>query len=124
MDIKPIKTDADYRAALKEVESLMMAEPNTPEGEKLDVLVTLIEAYERTHFPLDLPDPVEAIKFEMEQKGLTIKDLEPMIGKSNRVYEVLNRKRSLTLNMIRKLNQELGIPAESLIKQSVQTNCV
>ncbi len=124
MEIKPIKTDADYRAALKEVESLMSAEPNTPEGEKLDILATLIEAYERTHFPLDLPDPVEAIKFKMEQKGLTIKDLEPMIGKSNRVYEVLNRKRSLTLNMIRKLHQELGIPAESLIKQSVQTNCV
>ena len=116
MDIKPIKTDADYRAALKEVETLMMAEPNTPEGEKLDVLVTLIEAYERKHFPLDLPDPVEAIKFEMEQKGLTVKDLEPMIGKSNRVYEVLNRKRSLTLRMIQKLHQELGIPAESLIK--------
>ncbi|MBX3631235.1 MAG: transcriptional regulator [Nitrosomonas sp.] len=118
MKIKPIKTDTDYRAALKEVETLMLAESNTPEGEKLDVLVTLIEAYERTHFPLDLPDPVEAIKFEMEQKGLTVKDLEPMIGKSNRVYEVLNRKRSLTLKMIRKLHQELGIPAESLIKQS------
>lgn len=117
MDIKPIKTDTDYRAALKEVEALMMAEPNTPEGEKLDVLVTLIEAFERKQFPLDLPDPVEAIKFEMEQKGLTVKDLEPMIGKSNRVYEVLNRKRSLTLKMIWKLNQELGIPAESLIKQ-------
>lgn len=124
MEIKPIKTDADYRAALKEVESLMSAEPNTPEGEKLDILVTLIEAYEHKHFPLDLPDPVEAIKFEMEQKGLTVKDLEPMIGKSNRVYEVLNRKRSLTLTMIRKLHRELGIPAESLIKQSVQTNCV
>ena len=118
MDIKPIKTDADYRTALKEVESLMMAEPNTPEGEKLDILVTLIEAYERKHFPLDLPDPVEAIKFEMEQKGLTIKDLEPMIGKSNRVYEILNRKRSLTVKMIWKLHKELGIPAESLIKQS------
>jgi HTH-type transcriptional regulator/antitoxin HigA len=117
MNIKPIKTDADYRAALKEVESLMTAEPNTPEGEKLDILVTLIEAYERKHFPLDLPDPVEAIKFEMEQKGLTVKDLEPMIGKSNRVYEVLNRKRALTLRMIQKLHQELGIPAESLIKQ-------
>ena len=122
MDIKPIKTDADYRTALKEVESLMMAEPNTPEGEKLDILVTLIEAYERKNFPLDLPDPVEAIKFEMEQKGLTIKDLEPMIGKSNRVYEVLNRKRSLTLKMIWKLHQELGIPAESLIKQPVQAH--
>ncbi|SEM93665.1 helix-turn-helix domain-containing protein [Nitrosomonas marina] len=122
MEIKPIKTDADYRAALQEVESLMSAEPNTPEGEKLDILVTLIEAYERKHFLLELPDPVEAIKFEMEQKGLTVKDLEPMIGKSNRVYEVLNRKRSLTLPMIRKLHQELGIPAESLIKQPVETH--
>ena len=116
MNIKPIRTDADYRASLKEIETLMMAESNTSEGEKLDVLVTLIEAYERKHFQLDLPDPVEAIKFEMEQKGLTIKDLEPMIGKSNRVYEVLNRKRALTLRMIQKLHQELGIPAESLIK--------
>lgn len=120
MNIKPIKTDADYRGALEEVEALMMAAPNTLDGEKLDVLVTLIEAYERKHFPLDLPDPVEAIKFEMEQKGLTIKDLEPLIGKSNRVYEVLNRKRSLTLKMIWKLHQELGIPAESLIKQPIQ----
>lgn len=117
MNIKPIKTDADYHAVLKEVESLMTAEPNTPEGEKLDILATLVEAYECKHFPLDLPDPVEAIKFEMEQKGLTVKDLEPMIGKSNRVYEVLNRRRSLTLRMIQKLHQELGIPAESLIKQ-------
>ena len=122
MDIKPIKTKVDYHTALKEVEALMTAEPNTPEGDKLDVLVTLIEAYEREHFPLDLPDPVEAIKFEMEQKGLTVKDLEPMIGKSNRVYEVLNRKRSLTLKMIQKLHQELGIPAESLIKQPIQTH--
>ena len=121
MHIKPIKTDADYRTTLKEVETLMTAKPNTPEGDKLDVLVTLIEAYEREHFPLDLPDPVEAIKFEMEQKGLTIKDLEPMIGKSNRVYEILNRKRSLTLKMIQKLHQELGIPAESLIKEPPQT---
>ncbi|SEF78677.1 helix-turn-helix domain-containing protein [Nitrosomonas ureae] len=124
MNIKPIKTDTDYREALKEVESLMTAASNTPEGEKLDVLVTLIEAYERKHFPLDLPDPVEAIKFEMEQKGLTVKDLEPMIGKSNRVYEVLNRKRTLTLRMIQKLHHELGIPAESLINQSVETRLV
>ena len=116
MDIKPIKTDADYRAALKEIESLMMAIPDTPEGEKLDVMVTLIEAYEAKHFPMDLPDPVAAIKFEMERKGLTIKDLEPMIGKSNRVYEILNHKRSLTLKMIWKLHEGLGIPAESLIK--------
>ena len=117
MDIKPIKTDADYRAALKEIETLMMAESDTPEGEKLDVFVTLVEAYEQKHYPLDLPDPVEAIKFEMEQKGLTVKDLEPMIGKSNRVYEVLNRKRSLTIKMIWRLHEQLGIPAESLIKQ-------
>lgn len=116
MDIKPIKTDADYRAALNEIETLMTAAPDTAEGEKLDVLVTLVEAYEAKHFPLDLPDPVEAIKFEMEQRGLTVKDLEPMIGKSNRVYEILNHKRSLTLKMVWKLNQELGIPAESLIK--------
>jgi HTH-type transcriptional regulator/antitoxin HigA len=116
MDIKPIKTDADYRAALKEIETLMMAAADSPEGEKLDVLVTLVEAYEHKHYPLDLPDPVEAIKFEMEQKGLTVKDLEPMIGKSNRVYEILNHKRSLTLKMIWKLHEGLGMPAESLIK--------
>ena len=100
MDIKPIKTDADYRVALKQIESLMMAGPDTPEGEKLDVLVTLMEAYEARHFPMDLPDPIEAIKFEMERKGLTVKDLEPMIGKSNRVYEILNHKRSLTLKRL------------------------
>ena len=116
MDIKPIKTDADYRAALKEIEILMVAKPDTPDGEKLDVMVTLIEAYEAKHFPMELPDPVAAIKFEMERKGLTVKDLEPMIGKSNRVYEILNHKRSLTLKMIWKLHEGLGIPAESLIK--------
>ena len=116
MEIKPVKTVADYRAALKEIETLMLAEPDSPDGEKLDVISTLIEAYERGHYPLDLPDPVEAIKFEMERKGLTVKDLQPMIGQSNRVYEVLSRQRSLTLNMIRKLHDELGIPAESLIK--------
>ena len=120
MDIKPIKTDADYRAALKEIDTLMMANPDTLKGEKLDILVTLVEAYEQKHYPLDLPDPVEAIKFEMEQKGLTVKDLEPMIGKSNRVYEVLNHKRSLTLKMIWRLHDQLGIPAESLIKQPSQ----
>ena len=116
MDIRPIKTDADYRAALNDIENLMMAEPDTVEGEKLDILVTLVEPYEAKHFPMDLPDPVEAIKFEMERKGLTVKDLEPMIGKSNRVYEILNHKRSLTLKMIWKLHEGLGIPAESLIK--------
>lgn len=117
MDIKPIKTEEDYRATLREIESLMTAEPGTPEGERLDVLVTLIEAYERKHFPLDLPDPVEAIKFAMDQQGLTVKDLEPMVGRSNRVYEILSHKRPLTLKMIWKLHKGLGIPAESLIKQ-------
>ena len=97
MNIKPIKTKADYRAALKVIESLMMAKANTPEGERLDVLVTLVEAYERKHYPLDLPDPVEAIKFAMEQRGLGVKDLVPIIGPANRVYEVLNRKRPLSL---------------------------
>ncbi len=118
MDIKPVKTEADYRAALDEIESLITAEADPADGEKLDIIVTLIEAYEARHFPLDLPDPVEAIKFEMERKGLTIKDLEPMISKSNRVYEILNHKRSLTLSMIRKLHDDLGIPAESLIRSS------
>ena len=116
MDIKPIKTEADYRATLKEIESLMAAQSDTSQGEKLDVLTTLVEAYESKHYPMDLPDPVEAIKFEMEQKSLTAKDLEPMIGRSNRVYEVLNRKRALSLKMIWRLHQRLGIPAESLIR--------
>ncbi|MDQ6982031.1 MAG: hypothetical protein Q9M08_03370 [Mariprofundus sp.] len=116
MDIKPVKTEADYRLALKEVESLMTAEKDSPEGEQLDVLVTLIEAYEARCYPIGMPDPVAAIKFEMEQQGLSIKDLEPMIGRSNRVYEVLAHKRNLSLNMIRKLNQGLGIPAEVLIQ--------
>jgi HTH-type transcriptional regulator / antitoxin HigA len=116
MEIRPIKTTEDYEATLREIESLMGAAPNSPEGERLDVLVTLVEAYERQHFPLDLPDPVAAIKFVMEQRGLTVKDLEPMIGHSNRVYEILNHKRPLTLKMIWSLHQGLGIPAESLIR--------
>ena len=117
MEIRPIKTKADYRSALKEIETLMSARPNTPEGERLDVLVTLVEAYKAIHYRFDLPYPVEAIKFHMEQSGLTPKDLVPMIGQLNRVYEVLNRKRPLTLQMIRRLHGGLGIPAESLIKQ-------
>ena len=116
MHIKPIKTKADHRAALKEIEALMMARRNTPEGDRLDVLVTLVEAYERKHYAIDLPDPVEAIKFAMEQRGLSVKDLVPMIGAPNRVYEVLNRKRPLSLKMIWRLHQTLGIPAESLIR--------
>lgn len=116
MEIKPIKTKTAYRAALKEIDSLMTARPNTPEGDRLDVIVTLIEAYERKHFPMDLPDPVEAIKFRMEQMALKPKDLVPMIGGLNRVYEILNRKRPLTLRMVWRLHKELGIPAESLIR--------
>jgi HTH-type transcriptional regulator/antitoxin HigA len=117
MNIKPIRTKANYRAALKDIESLMTAKANTPEGDRLDVLATLVEAYERTHFPLDLPDAVDAIKFRMEQSGLTVKDLEPVIGRKNRVYEVLSRRRALTLRMIEGLHRTFGIPAESLLKQ-------
>jgi len=116
MNIKPIRTKADHRAALKAIEALMSARAGTPEGDQLDVLATLVEAWERKHFPMELPDPVEAIKFRMEQSRLAPKDLVPMIGQINRVYEVLARKRPLTLQMIRRLHRDLGIPAESLIK--------
>jgi HTH-type transcriptional regulator / antitoxin HigA len=118
MNIKPIHTKRDYAAALKAIEPLMAAKRNTPEGDRLDVLVTLVEAYEAKHFPLDLPNPVEAIKFMMEQRNLTVKDLVPYIGQPNRVYEILNHKRPLTLAMVWKLHKGLGIPAESLIKQA------
>ena len=119
MNIRPIKTKADHRRTLKEIETLMDAAPNTPKGERLDILVALVEAYERKHYLLDLPDPVEAIKFRMEQLGLTPKDLEPMIGRRNRVYEVLSRRRPLTMKMAWRLHIELGIPAESLIRPPV-----
>ena len=117
MEIKPIKTKRDYASVLKEIEALMTAKAHSPEGDRLDVLVTLVEAYEAKHFSLDLPDPIEAIKFSMEQKGLAPKDLVPYIGQANRVYEVLNRKRPLTLAMVWRLHKGLGIPAESLIRQ-------
>lgn len=119
MNIKPIRTDDDYKAALKVVSSLVDAdpEPGTPEGDRLDILSILVQAYEAKNFPMDLPDPVEAIKFRMEQKGLQPKDLEPMIGRLNRVYEILNRKRPLTMPMVWRLHAGLGIPAESLIRQ-------
>ena len=118
MDIKPIRTKRDYETALKEIERLMGAKRNSPEGDRLDVLVTLVEAYEAKHFPLDLPDPVEAIKFAMEQRNLSVRDLVPYIGQPNRVYEILNRKRPLTMAMAWKLHKGLGIPAESLIRQA------
>lgn len=118
MNIRPIHTDQDYRAALKNVSPFFDDEPTpgTPEGDYFDVMVTLIEAYEAKHFPVDLPNPIEAIKFRMEQSGLSVADLVPAIGRTNRVYEVLNGKRALTLSMIWKLHQLFGIPAQSLIK--------
>jgi HTH-type transcriptional regulator/antitoxin HigA len=121
MNIFPIHTEADHQATLKEIAALMEGDPElgTPDGDRLDILVTLVQAYEARHAPIEAPDPVEAIKFRMEQSGLSVKDLEPIIGKSNRVYEVLNRKRPLTLAMIRRLHRELGIPAEVLIAQTI-----
>ncbi len=120
MEIRPIRTAQDHRAALREIAALMAQDPDaaTPEGERLDVLATLVQAYEARHHPMDPPDPVEAIKFRLEQSGLAIKDLEPMIGRSNRVYEVLARTRPLTLPMIRRLHKGLGIPAEVLIAKA------
>ena len=117
MDITPIKTDADYRASLAEIEALMNAEPDTPDGDRLDGVATLVEAYEARHFPIDASDPIAAIKFRMEQMGLTRKDLEPMLGTRGRVSEVLSGRRRLSLSMIRRLNAELNIPAEVLIKE-------
>ena len=118
MNIKPIRNKRDYEAALRFIETLMTAKRGTPEGDRLDVLTTLVEAYEAKHFALDLPDPVEAIRFVMEQRNLTAKDLVPFIGRANRVYEILNHKRPLTMDMAWKLHKGLGIPAESLIKQA------
>ena len=116
MDVRPIKTAKDYRATLREIEGLMQAKAGTPEGDRLDVLATLIDAYEAQHEPIDRPDPIEAIRFRMEQQGLTRKDLEPLIGTRTRVSEVLNRKRTLSIGMIRRLHAELGIAAEVLIR--------
>ena len=121
MQVKPIRTEEDYRDALRKIETLMHAEAGTPEGDQLDILATLVEAYEAKRHALDLPDPVEAIRFHMEQHGMTAKDLQPMIGRMNRVYEVLNHRRPLTLPMIRKLHGQLGIPAESLIRGTLSS---
>ncbi|MBC5766465.1 transcriptional regulator [Ramlibacter sp. GTP1] len=117
MDIHPIRNDSDYEAALKAVSPYFdnEPEPGSEDGDRFEILVTLIEAYEKKHFPIALPDPIEAIKFRMDQMGLTVKDLEPMIGRTNRVYEVLNRKRPLTLPMIRRLHRSLGISMEALV---------
>jgi len=117
MHITPIRTEKEYREALQVIESLMFAGANTPEGDQLEVLAILVEDFERRHYPLEQPDPVEAIKFHMERRGMAPKDLQPMIGRMNRVYEVLNNTRPLTLPMIRKLHHQMGIPAESLISE-------
>ena len=116
--LKPIRSKKDYEAALKEVERLWGAKLGTEEGDRLDVLATLIDVYEAAHYPVDPPDPIEAIKFRMEQQGLSRKDLEPLIGTRTRVAEVLNRRRSLSIGMIRRLHKKLGISAEVLIQPS------
>ena len=117
-DVRPIRTEADHEAALEEVAGLWGAASGTPEGDRLDVLATLIDDYEARHYPMDPPDPVEAIRFRMEQQGLTRRDLEGVIGTRTRIAEVLNRKRSLSIGMIRRLHDTLGISAEVLIRPS------
>ena len=116
MEIKPIKNEADYQAALEEVDQLFNALPDTPEGDRLEVLSTLVEAYEDKHYNLPMPDPIEAILYHLESRGLSRRDLETYIGSRARVSEVLNRKRPLTMEMIRNLHKGLGIPAEVLIQ--------
>ena len=115
-DVKPIRCEADYDAALSEVGRLWGAKSGTPRGDRLDVLATLIDVWESEHHPMDPPDPIEAIKFRMEQQNLTRKDLEGIFGTRTRVAEVLNRRRGLSISMIRRLNKQLGIPAEILIR--------
>jgi HTH-type transcriptional regulator/antitoxin HigA len=117
-EIKPIRTKRDYDGALKEVERLWGAKSGTPEGDRLDVLATLIDVYETERYPMDPPDPIEAIKFRMEQQGLTRRDLEEIIGTRTRIAEVLNRKRGLSITMIRRLHERLGISADVLIRPS------
>ena len=116
MEIKPIKNEADYQAVLEEIERLFDAAPDTPEGDMLEVLTTLVEAYEEKHYSIPLPDPIEAILYHIESRGLSRRDLEPFIGSRARVSEMLNRKRPLTMEMIRNLHRRLAIPAEVLIQ--------
>jgi HTH-type transcriptional regulator/antitoxin HigA len=116
LEIKPIRTEVDYEAVLAEIEQLFEAVPGTPAGDRLEVLTTLVEAYEEKHYPMPLPDPIEAIFYYLESRGLARRDLEPYLGSRARVSEVLNRKRSLSLEMIRRLNSGLRIPAEVLIQ--------
>jgi HTH-type transcriptional regulator/antitoxin HigA len=127
MTIRPIKTARDYRKALKEIDTLWDAKPNTPRGDRLDVLVTLVEAYEQKHYKVEAPDPVEAIKFRMEQLGLKPSDLAKILGGRSRVSEILNKKRKLTVDMMRSLRKHLAIPAESLLgvesEEVIRTPC-
>jgi HTH-type transcriptional regulator/antitoxin HigA len=116
MELKPIKSETDYEAALKEIERLWGAEESSADGDRLEILATLVEAYEENHFPMDLPDPIEAIKFRLEQQGEDQSALIGILGSRTRVYEVLRRDRALSLNMIRQLNRHLKIPAEILIQ--------
>jgi HTH-type transcriptional regulator/antitoxin HigA len=116
MEIKPIRTEADYDEALQEIEVLFDVEPDTPEADRLDVLVALVEAYEARHHAIPAPDPIEAIEHEMERQGLAPRDLEPFIGSRSRVWEVLHRRRPLTLKMIRALSKGLGLPAAVLVQ--------
>lgn len=119
MVIRPIKTEDDYCSAMAEIDRLFDAEPDTPKGDRLDVLTTLIEVYEQKIYAIPAPDPVEAIKYWMESRGIPRRDLEPLLGSRARVSEIFNHKRGLTLAMIRKLHDKLGIPAEALIQPSI-----
>ena len=116
MDIKPIKTKKDHAQALKRIEIIMSAKANTPEGDELDILVTLVEAYEAKHYAIEAPDPIAAIQHRMEAMGMERKDLEPLLGSKSRVSEVLNRKRKLTMEMVRNLHVAMQLPAEALIQ--------
>ncbi len=116
MDIRPIKTKKDHANALKRIDQLMSAKANSPEGDELDVLVTLVEAYEAKHYAIDAPDPIAAIQHRMEALGMERKDLEPLLGSKSRVSEVLNRKRKLTMDMVRTLHVKMNLPAEALIQ--------
>jgi len=122
MNIKPIKNEEDYTQSLSYIENLLDAQPNTPQMDELEVLTTLVEAYEEQHYRIEAPDPIEAIKFRMEQEGLKQKDLVTIVGSKSRVSEILNRKRKLTIEMIRNLHKQLHIPVESLFLD-YKTNC-
>ena len=115
MTIRPIRNSSDHESALNRIEALMSAQKDTAEGDELDVLATLVDAYEKEHFPIDAPDPVDAIKFRMEQMGLSRKDLEPFLGSRARVSEVMNKRRGLSLAMIRSLHENLEIPLDALV---------